>query len=202
MSAILFTPQYIKSIHSFISYNVSHHLLLYPNTCNPRSCKCSACVCVSDLFTLTQDPNRSCPHMIFTVAPSPRRVLACNRLHFAQYLHHLGPLVLRNSVDAILKTVSAYWGRDKMAALSQTTLSTVFSWMKMLEFRLRFHWSLFIRVQLTIFQHWFRLWLGAVQVTSHYLNQWWSSQPTHIYSSLGLNELTETISTRLCPCFV
>ena len=31
-----------------------------------------------------------------------------------------------------------------------------FSWMKILEFRLRFHWSLFLRVQLTIIQHWFR----------------------------------------------
>ena len=49
-----------------------------------------------------------------------------------------------------------HWGRDKMAAVSQTTLSNSFSWMKMLEFRLRFHWSLFLRVQLTIFQHWLR----------------------------------------------
>ena len=31
-----------------------------------------------------------------------------------------------------------------------------FSWMKMYEFRSRFHWSLFLRFQLTIFQHWFR----------------------------------------------
>ena len=31
-----------------------------------------------------------------------------------------------------------------------------FSWMKMYDFRLRFHWSLFLRVQLTISQHWFR----------------------------------------------
>ena len=50
----------------------------------------------------------------------------------------------------------APWGRDKMAAVSQTILSNAFSWMKMLEFWLRFHWSLFLRVQLTIFQHWFR----------------------------------------------
>ena len=49
-----------------------------------------------------------------------------------------------------------HWGRDKMAAISQTTLSIAFSWMKMLEFRLIFHWSLFLSVQLTIFQHWFR----------------------------------------------
>ena len=30
------------------------------------------------------------------------------------------------------------------------------SWMKMQEFCLRFHWSLFLRFELTIFQHWFR----------------------------------------------
>ena len=33
---------------------------------------------------------------------------------------------------------------------SQTTFSNVFSWMKMYEFWLKFHWSLFLRVQLTI----------------------------------------------------
>ena len=44
----------------------------------------------------------------------------------------------------------------QMAAVSQTTLSTTFSWMKILEFRLRLHWSLFPRVKLTIFRHWFR----------------------------------------------
>ena len=49
-----------------------------------------------------------------------------------------------------------HWGRDKMAVVLQTTLSFTSSWMKMLEFRWRFHWSLFLRVQLTIFQHWFR----------------------------------------------
>ena len=48
------------------------------------------------------------------------------------------------------------WGRDKMATLSQTKLSIAFSWIKMLEFRLNFHWSLFLRVHLTICQHWFR----------------------------------------------
>ena len=49
-----------------------------------------------------------------------------------------------------------HWGRDKMAAISQTTFSNPFSWMKIFEFRLKFHWSLFLRFQLTIFQHWFR----------------------------------------------
>ena len=49
-----------------------------------------------------------------------------------------------------------HWGRDKMAAIFQTTIANAFSWMKMYEFRLRFHWILFPGVQLTIFQHWFR----------------------------------------------
>ena len=81
-----------------------------------------------------------------------------------------------------------HWGWDKMDAISQTTISNTFSWMKMLEFRLKFHWSLFLRVQLTIIQHLFRWWLGADQATSHYLNQWWLDYQ-RIYASLGLNEL-------------
>ena len=56
----------------------------------------------------------------------------------------------------VLCSALTHWSRDKMAAFSQTTLSNAFSWMKILEFRLKFHWSLFLRVQLTIFQHWFR----------------------------------------------
>ena len=38
-----------------------------------------------------------------------------------------------------------HWGLDKMAAISQTPLSIAFPWMKMLEFWLNFHWSLFLR---------------------------------------------------------
>ena len=47
--------------------------------------------------------------------------------------------------------VLSHWGREKMAAIFQTTFSNAFSWMKMYKFRLRFHWSLFNN-----FQHWFR----------------------------------------------
>ena len=64
-------------------------------------------------------------------------------------------------------------GRDKMDAIFQTTFSNIYSWMKIYEYQLKFHWSLFLRLQLTIFQHWFRWWLGADQAISHYLNQWW-----------------------------
>ena len=67
-----------------------------------------------------------------------------------------------------------------MAVILQTTFSNVFSLMKMYKFRLRFHWSLFPRVQSTIFQHLFRWWLGAGQVTSHCLNQCWYVLLMHI----------------------
>ena len=77
--------------------------------------------------------------------------------------------------------LSTLWGWDKMDAIFQTTILNAFSWMKMYKFWLIFHWSLLPRVHLTIFQHWSRWWLGAVQATSHYLNQCWHRLPTHIW---------------------
>ena len=50
---------------------------------------------------------------------------------------------------------SRHWGRDKMAAIILTTFSNAFLEWKY-NFRLRSHWNLLLRVQLTIFQHWFK----------------------------------------------
>ena len=74
-----------------------------------------------------------------------------------------------------------------MAAIFQTTLLIAFSWMNMCEFWLRFHWSLFLRVKLTILQHWFRQWLGAVQATSHCLNQWWLVTDAYMRHSASMS---------------
>ena len=90
--------------------------------------------------------------------------------------------------------VLTHWGQDKIDTILQMLFSSTFSWMKMSELWLKFHWSLFLRVQITIFQHWFRKWLGAIQVTSHYLNQWWLVYQW-IYTSLGLNELSQVTLT-------
>ena len=46
--------------------------------------------------------------------------------------------------------------RQNGRRFSQTTFSISFSWMKIHQFRLIFHWSLFLRVELTVFKHWFR----------------------------------------------
>ena len=56
----------------------------------------------------------------------------------------------------VISSSLSHWGRDKIAAISQTTFWNSFSWMKMYEFHSRFHWSLFLRFELTIFQHWLR----------------------------------------------
>ena len=45
---------------------------------------------------------------------------------------------------------------EKMAAISQTIFSDAFSCMKSFVFCLKFHWNLFLKVQLTITQYWFR----------------------------------------------
>ena len=45
---------------------------------------------------------------------------------------------------------------DKMASIWQKIFSDAFSYMKTFAFWLQFHWSLFLRVQLRITQHWLR----------------------------------------------
>ena len=40
----------------------------------------------------------------------------------------------------IYQHILTHWGRDKMDAISQTPFSSAFSWMKIFEFRLKFHW--------------------------------------------------------------
>ena len=45
---------------------------------------------------------------------------------------------------------------NKMAAILQMIFLDAFSWLKSFVFWLKFQWSLFLRVQLAINQHWFR----------------------------------------------
>ena len=81
-----------------------------------------------------------------------------------------------------------HWGPDKIASILQTTFSNAFSLMKIYKSLLVFHWSLFLRVQLRLFQPWFRKWLGASQAII-----WTNADPIHwrIYAALGGDELTE-----------
>ena len=81
-----------------------------------------------------------------------------------------------------------------MDAISQTIFSNAFSWMKMFPLRLKCHCSLLPRVQLTIFQHWFRSDNGLAPSRRQaiiWIND--GSVYRRIYASLGLNELTCTV---------
>ena len=84
----------------------------------------------------------------------------------------------------------------------QTKFRDTFSWMKMTEFRIKFHWNLFPGLQLTINPHWFMHWLGADQATSHYLNQCWPSTLTRILSNYTphktMNTIPFTCTNRRC----
>ena len=55
------------------------------------------------------------------------------------------------------------WGRDRMVAIFQTAFSNAFYWIQNIVLWWNFHYKLFPRVQVTIFQHWFRQWLGVGQ---------------------------------------
>ena len=88
-----------------------------------------------------------------------------------------------------------HWGRDKMAAISQTIFSNVFSQMNIYEFRLIFHWSLFLSVKLITLKHWLTYWLGADQATSHYINQ---SMLYLGYCCLWVNDTRAIFDIQLC----
>ena len=82
------------------------------------------------------------------------------------YLNQYWPRFLMPYMISWAAIILVYWGRvillslshlpvDKMAAISKTIFSDAFSWMKSLIFWLKFHWSVFLRVQLIITQNWF-----------------------------------------------
>ena len=99
-----------------------------------------------------------------------------------QFLWHLNTLrsgqTGRNFADDMFKIIFYKW--------------------KWLCLDLNFHGNLFPDIQLAIYQHWFKLWHGTEQATCHYLNQWWPSLLTHIYTSLGLIKFRDKI---LSECF-
>ena len=68
-------------------------------------------------------------------------------LEIAWVLHFVLPVHRTQETEQVCIN---YWGP------CFHSLSNAFSWMKMYEFRLIFHWSLFPRPELTIFLHWFK----------------------------------------------
>ena len=62
-----------------------------------------------------------------------------------------------------------HWGRDEIDAILQMTFSNEFSWMKMYEFRLKFHWSLFPGVQFAPIRRQATVWTNDGKFTGAYM---------------------------------
>ena len=100
--------------------------------------------------------NRCKYYGLFSIWTPPPPLKNKNKSNFIE--ENVTEIIICKLLSAILFRGHAltHWGRDKMEAISQTTYSNAFSWLRMYEFRLKFHWSLFPRIQLTIFHFWFR----------------------------------------------
>ena len=77
----------------------------------------------------------------------------CSSAVSASYWH--SSFLRRERVSGI-KYCLTHLPLDNMDAISQTIFSDAFSWMKSFVFWLKSCWSLFLRVQMTINQHWLR----------------------------------------------
>ena len=117
------------------------------------------CQQVVDFWQFTL-PTRKLPDLRPLLPQGKIRILLMAYIGWASSIVESIQMWARNGNVFLLSLT--HWGRDKMAAVWQTTLSNTY-WMKMLQFWLRFHWSLFLKVQLTIIQQWFRQLLGVVR---------------------------------------
>ena len=109
-------------------------------------------------------------HMLFVITQRAKTLVSTlirywtNTFVSDRYLIDIDPRVLLSEKFTLIKLMACWlttplvnsFPLDKMAADSQTIFSDVFSWMKSFAFGLKFNWSLFLRVQLSISQHWFR----------------------------------------------
>ena len=66
-------------------------------------------------------------------------------------------LIKVSCVNSVVQNTLTHLPLDQMVAISQTAFSNTFSWMNSFVVWLIFRWSLFLRVQSTITQHWRRI---------------------------------------------
>ena len=80
-------------------------------------------------------------------------------------------------------TELAHLPLEKIATISQTTFSSVFSWKKVLYFDSNFAPTFVPNVSINNKSELVSLWFGAEQVARHYLNQCWPISVTHRLNS-------------------
>ena len=84
---------------------------------------------------------------LISIDPILHKISKCQNRATSKKLLHLHQQIA-DECDYILLQYKAF--------SDQTIFSDAFSWMKKFVFWLKFHWRLFLRVQLTISQHWLR----------------------------------------------
>ena len=98
-----------------------------------------------------EENNKASHWSILNKMPPKRKMFPCHWM------------ILRNGDHLFFRVIaSTHLPMNKMAAISETTFPYTFLLMERLVFRLIFHGSFFLKVQLTIFLDWFGWWLGAV----------------------------------------
>ena len=107
--------------------------------------------------------------------------------------------------STILYTLVLWWNIWCMDSLAPKVVTAdifnCFSSINTFVFCLKFDLSLFLRAQLLIILHSFKWWFGAVQATTHFLNQHeYVSQPQWVKSQAGKHFTRIFVSSNLCIC--
>ena len=131
------TPKVYLACHSTTQYFFSLHIQRFQT--KPTSC----------ITSVTTPPDTALSHR--TSGPQRGSIFLyhknCIQWNRANFLSNQGW-----SVSVVFNWPSL----DKMAAISQTIFSNAFWWLKSFVFSFKFHWSLLLKVGLTIIKHWFR----------------------------------------------
>ena len=144
MWAILSQPQCINISPSGYSSVIYADVSVYTSTPYIQKLRADYCNILPDAYIALTT---------ITTATRKTHVFLITRNAYLQ----LGPDLQWISIHTFqFNLLLTHWGRDKMAAIFLMTFSNAFSWMKIYEFWLGFHLSLFLRASLTIFNHWFK----------------------------------------------
>ena len=105
------------------------------------------------------------------------------------YLHLQASMIYLMKCLNIRQHFESHLPLDKIATILQKIFSDAFAWMKSFAFWLKFHWTLFLRVQLTI-----------SQPIRRQAIIWTNSEPVHwrIYVALGGDELNHVFDQQYC----
>ena len=136
---------------------LNNHLTAFPNTGAERNCVKEKTANTSPA-TFCETPRAYACQRIHLVSPtgdSREYMVCCNKCLETDTGGYGGQEILMGAWHCGMHDLT-HIPLDKMPTISQTTFSNAFSWTKSFVFWFEFQWSLFLRVQSTMSQHWSR----------------------------------------------